>query len=134
MSSERINRILPEVVLAAYKETGFMPIQGDWYREDSDDFIYACALSAVMHNYCKVSPSFLRKLSSHVFNADEEVAKTLNTSTSYVVGFTSGFDSLSDIDPSYCVGLEDFKLGCKDGKAARDLIKREVGEIYWLGS
>lgn len=104
---ETINRITPDVVVAAYKACGMTPSQGIFCEDGK-----CCALSAVaIANGIPVES--ISACMGFVFMA---AIKPLGLHRYYVTGFISGFDAPHLNVWDMC--SKESQNGCNDGRAA----------------
>lgn len=111
-----MNRILPDMVLAAYEKTGLKPVQEGWTDVNDNYEPCACGLSVSyivgdkeqrfgeMHNsYNTVEESII-----------EFISNKLTLDIPYAEGFVDGFDG-SSLDDE--VNMPNYTQGYEDGKA-----------------
>lgn len=106
-----MTRITVEMVLGAYKKTGLIPIQGMFCDRNT-----ACARGAIA----------LAESKNDLMDGLEITKRRLGLTTSYLCGFTRGFDGVGlptkeSIFPD--LDYSEIQLGCQDGQAAWEAVK-----------
>ena len=117
-----IKRITPEKVLTAFKATGLVPIQDDWFGI-TDGKKCACGLSAVQVAQAENTDSGFNDI-SRAEDIEEFISKSMELEYEYLRGFVYGFDGSSLSDRAD----DNFKLGWKDGYDSWQKVKHMAGD------
>lgn len=123
-----INRITPEMVLAAYEKTGLAPVRGVWLEKQPTREC-ACALSATalatdLNAKEEIQKSLTVGLSITARSVREILSDVLHLDRDYLDGFVVGFD-----DPTYSGfhSQEAYFTGFEDGKVAGEAVTAKYG-------
>jgi hypothetical protein len=123
------NRIKPEEVVNAYKETGLKPKQGRYFEEEGER-ICACGLGAIFDQKWGLPDG--SDLSDHS-TMDSYVGGILQEEypNTYIIGFAMGFDQKIPAGDFYGK-TENLKIqyetGYEDGKVAFETAIKEVSQ------
>lgn len=114
-----MRRITPQEVLDAYNQTKLVPVNSEWgYVATENGMKCGCALTAL--GTCKTD--FDEFLDNVMECECEYVADLLGYDQEYLTGFVDGFDGCFFMGQS-----DNFRLGAKDGVAAREEVERNIG-------